>query len=230
MPRTYEVRFQAFQAYISDEKISFRMLISLVSSLFPDLFEGLIRNVSGSIGILIRRIYYKFRLKRLGKKCIIDVGVYFYGPRNIEIGDYCWVDTGVRLEGMLGSISIGKRVHIAPYTIIGARSAVVVEDYAGIAAGVRIYSGSEVPIAGLHMSGPMIPEKFKSFETKPILIQKSAFVGANAVLLPGASLGEGSILGALSFLKENIPDWEIWAGLPAKKIGFRNHEVQLPNL
>ena len=78
------------------------------------------------------------------------------------------------------------------------------------------------------MSGPMIPEKDKSFRSKPITIGKDAVVGTNSVLLPGANLQEGSILGALSLLNRTIPSWEIWIGNPAIKIGMRE-EVKSKN-
>ena len=229
MKSLYSLRFQAFQAYLIDDRLKFGMFFALLVGLVSDLFEGLIRNIPGSLGFVIRRLYYKLRLKKLGKKCIIDVGVVFYGPRNIQIGDYCWVDSGVRIESLLGEVSIGRRVHIGSQTILSSRSPITIEDYAGIAAGVRLYSSSELPIPGLHMSGPMIPEKYRSFITKPVRVGKNGFVGTNSVLLPGANIGEGAILGALSLLKTSIPDWEIWAGLPAKKISKRSNNSAFPN-
>jgi acetyltransferase-like isoleucine patch superfamily enzyme len=133
------------------------------------------------------------------------------------------------LEALIGEIRIGKRVHVASQVIIGAREPVVIGDYAAIAAGSKIYSNSEVPKDGLHMSGPMIPESMKAFSSREILIGKDALVGCNSVLLPGASLQEGAILGAQSLLKEVIPAWEIWGGVPARKIGERSHNIEMPN-
>ena len=75
----------------------------------------------------------------------------------------------------------------------------------------------------------MIPESMKAFSSREILIGKDALVGCNSVLLPGASLQEGAILGAQSLLKEVIPAWEIWGGVPARKIGERSHNIEMPN-
>jgi dTDP-4-amino-4,6-dideoxy-D-glucose acyltransferase len=217
----YKHQFNAFQKYLVGESFSIRELINLAFDLPFAFIEGLIRNIPGPIGILVRRAYFKRRLASLGKNTIIDVGVYFFGPKNISIGSFTWIDSGVRLEALLGEIKIGSRVHLAPYTIIGARSAVIIEDYAGISAGVKIYSGSESPVQGKHMSGPMVPEYQKAFTSKPIRIGRDSFVGANSVLIPGANLETGAVLGALSFLNKSIPSWEIWIGSPAKKISSR---------
>ena len=71
------------------------------------------------------------------------------------------------------------------------------------------------------MSGPMVPESIKAFKSKPITVGRDSFIGANSVLIPGAILETGAVLGALSFLNKPIPPWEIWFGAPAKKISNR---------
>jgi acetyltransferase-like isoleucine patch superfamily enzyme len=217
----YQQGFIAFQKYIKGQSFSFRDYLYLGLDFFRSTAEGLIRYIPGPIGMLTRRAYYKLALGHLGSNVLIDVGVFLIGCKNISIKDYTWIDTNVRLEAMLGRIEIGSRVHVASNVIIGARESVIIGDFAAVAAGAKIYANSEVPLPGLHMSGPMVPEEHKSFRSKRIELGKDSVVGANAVLLPGANLGEGSIVGALSFLSKTVPDWEIWAGAPAKKIADR---------
>jgi len=48
-----------------------------------------------------------------------------------------------------------------------------------------------------------------------------AFVGTRAMILPGCNIGLGGVLAAGSVLTRSIPDYEIWAGVPARKIGKR---------
>ena len=57
--------------------------------------------------------------------------------------------------------------------------------------------------------------------TKPITIGKNSFIGARAMILPGVSIGEKVIVGAMSVVSKDIPDHQIVAGNPAKKIGER---------
>jgi galactoside O-acetyltransferase len=220
----YQQSYIAFQKYIQGQSFSLRDYLFLGKDFFPSSIEGLIRYIPGPLGMLIRRVYYKFALAHLGSNVLIDVGVFLIGSKNISIGDYTWIDTNVRLEAMLGRIEIGSRVHVAANVIIGARESVIIGDFAAIAAGAKIYANSEVPLPGLHMSGPMIPEQHKSFRSRRIELGKDSVVGANAVLLPGANLGEGSIIGALSLLNKSVPDWEIWAGTPAKKVADRPNQ------
>ena len=55
-----------------------------------------------------------------------------------------------------------------------------------------------------------------------IFIGPGSIVGANSTILPGASIQIGGSLGAHSLLKTQIKEYEIFAGIPAKKIGQKN--------
>ena len=50
----------------------------------------------------------------------------------------------------------------------------------------------------------------------PVEVQNHAVVGGGCTLLPGANLGEGSVLGGGSVLTKPIPAGEVWAGNPAR--------------
>ena len=57
--------------------------------------------------------------------------------------------------------------------------------------------------------------------TKPITVGKNAFIGARAMILPGVSIGNQAIVGAMSVVSKDVPDHQVVAGNPAKKIGER---------
>ena len=57
--------------------------------------------------------------------------------------------------------------------------------------------------------------------TKPIMVGKNAFIGARAMILPGVCIGDRAIVGAMSVVSKDVPDHQIVAGNPAKKIGER---------
>jgi acetyltransferase-like isoleucine patch superfamily enzyme len=55
-------------------------------------------------------------------------------------------------------------------------------------------------------------------EVKPIMIGANVWIGFDAVILPGASIGEGSIIGARSLVAGVIPPYTIAAGSPARVV------------
>lgn len=54
---------------------------------------------------------------------------------------------------------------------------------------------------------------------KKVLIQDNVFIGAGSIILPGVTIGKNSIIGAGSVVTNDVPDNQIYAGNPARKIG-----------
>lgn len=227
--KKYHTEYDTFARILKGEKIPIYYLPILFIKSLCSIFEMSIRYIPGGIGYIVRYWYYRLFLKNIGRNVLIDVGVFLNGPANITIGDYTWIDAGCRLEAMLGEISIGKRVHIAPYSILGAREPIIVEDYVGISSGVKIYSNSAYPIPGKRMSGSMIPEEYKAFSSKLIVLKKDSVVGANSVLLPGAELGEGAVVGANSVVSQVVKPFCIVAGFPLRLVGMREN-ITVPDI
>jgi len=57
--------------------------------------------------------------------------------------------------------------------------------------------------------------------TKGLIIGRDCWIGAHVVIMPGLTIGDGAIVGAGAVVTHDIPPYEIWAGVPAKKIGER---------
>lgn len=228
MSKNDRFEYDAFQSFLHGKPLGLRTTATLAARSLPSIPDALVRSLPGPVGMRVREMYFRPRLSHLGEKTLIDVGVHLLGPRNISISDYCWIDAGVRLEALLGPITIGRRVHIAPGSILAAREPVVLGDYVGLSANVKIYANSERPIDGKRMSGPMIPEEFKAFVSKPVTLERDSFVGANSVLLPGAHLGEGAVVGANSVISKPIEPWTIVVGT-GRVVGTRS-PVTVPDL
>lgn len=229
MEGPYRLEYEAFGRMISGKSMSVIQFIVLAFKSVVALFEGGLRYIPGGFGYKLRYYWYKLFLKHLGKGVLIDVGVFLNGPRNISLSDYVWIDAGTRIEAMLGEVRIGRRVHVAPMTIIAAREPVILEDYVGLSSCVKIYANSEAPKDGKRMSGPMIPEEYKAFVSKPVILHKDSFVGTNSVLLPGAELGEGAVVGANSLCAKKVEAWDIVVGPSCKVVGKRD-PVTVPDI
>jgi putative colanic acid biosynthesis acetyltransferase WcaF len=57
--------------------------------------------------------------------------------------------------------------------------------------------------------------------TQSITIEKNAFIGVRAMILPGVKIGKNAIVGAQAVVCKNVPKNEIFAGNPARKISIR---------
>lgn len=65
---------------------------------------------------------------------------------------------------------------------------------------------------------PLNPKQRKGLIGKPILIKRNAWIGANATILPGVTIGENSIVAAGAVVSKDVPDNTVVGGVPAKFI------------
>jgi len=71
------------------------------------------------------------------------------------------------------------------------------------------------------LKGTLISNQFWCTEINSIIICDDVWVGANSVILPGVTIGEGAIIAAGSVVTKNIPPYAIVVGNPAKILKFR---------
>lgn len=116
---------------------------------------------------------------------------------------------------ILGKPSIGEDTWIGPFTLIDAKYAkVTIGKGCNIATGCQIISHSTV-----HRC---ISERtYKKIDTGNVVIGDHCFIGSNAVILMGATIGHHSVVaaGAVVPEKAKIPPYSIVMGVPGKVVG-----------
>jgi len=227
-----DLQLSAFLEFRETGNISLKYLIPLfLKAIFTDIPFAVFKYWPGPVGFKLRQLLYKRISHAFGKNVLIAHGIEIPYPKSITFSEYCFIDHHVTLDSIAGSITIGKRVHIAPYAMIIGIGGVEVGDYVGIGSFARIYSHSEAPIDGKRMSGPMIPESMKGMITAPVILKKDSLVGTGAVILPGVTLGEGAVVAANSLVLAHtiLKPWCIYAGIPARLVGLRSR-VKLDDL
>ncbi len=116
--------------------------------------------------------------------------------------------------GVNGRIIIGKNTGISNCCIV-SQSEVLIKDRVYIGGGVRIYDND------FHSTNPK--ERLyqpDNIPTRPIHIKSQAFIGGHTLILKGVTIGTNAVVGAGSVVTKDIGDNEIWAGVPAKRIGM----------
>jgi acetyltransferase-like isoleucine patch superfamily enzyme len=158
--------------------------------------------------------------------CGQDVQIYprahIVSPETISIGDSVIIDDFVFLVGGVET-RIGSFVHLASFSSYLGGGNLVIEAYAGVSSGCRIYTGTD-DFLGESMTGPTIPDEFRQPVRSSVRIGKYAVVGANCVVLPGVTVGEGVTVGALSLVNRDCDPWTVYAGVPAKPIRSRRRD------
>lgn len=114
-----------------------------------------------------------------------------------------WTKYGWRCQNHK-NLELGKYVDIGCFTYINAVFKVSMSDIVQVGSHCSIYSISTI-----------------DKKEGPIILKKNVCIGTHSTIMPNVTIGKNSIVAAHSFVRAGttIPDNEIWAGIPAKKIG-----------
>lgn len=119
-------------------------------------------------------------------------------------------------------ISLGRRVVIRPGVMLfayphGEDGQIVIEDDVLMGSGVHIYSGNH---AFSDTSRDIIDQGHDP--AADVVVRRGAWIGAQAILLPGVEIGEGAVVGAGSVVTRSVPAGAIAVGNPARPIRMRS--------
>jgi acetyltransferase-like isoleucine patch superfamily enzyme len=164
----------------------------------------------------------KLKFKAIGKDVLISRYARIYSMKTIEIGSNVRIDDFCLLSG---KIKIGSHVHISAYaSLCGGEKWITLDDFVNVSQKVEIYAKTD-DFSGATLTNPTIPDKFKNLVEADVIMKKHVLVGVGSVVLPGVTLEEGSVIGALSLVKNSTSPWSINVGIPAKKIKDRKKDL-----
>ena len=217
-------------------------MMKFFSNFFFGIIETLIRNISGPLGLLLRRIYYKIRLKKCGKNLKVSIGVEIINPSKVQVGDNVWLDdysliiagnhklTGNKKEIFVpndnfkldqGDVKIGNYIHIAPYCILnGFGAGIHIKDDTTLAAGVKVYSASNTYKDKSSENKKIISMSPKSqnysvvYYKKPVVIGERCFLALNSSVIC-AELSNDVLVKANSVVLRDVVSHSVMIGTPA---------------
>jgi acetyltransferase-like isoleucine patch superfamily enzyme len=177
----------------------------------------------GDFDGLMRRAVWRAVARKFGHNVRIGNGVGFKHLETFEIGDSVFIGAHSYIQGRFdGTCQIGNHVWIGPQSYFDARN-LILEDYVGWGPGAKVLGSS-------HTALPIdIPIIQTNLEIKPVIVKMGADIGVNAVILPGVTIGEGSIVGAGAVVTKDVPPYAIVAGVPAKFLRWREGYQPLEN-
>lgn len=147
------------------------------------------------------------------------------GIENIKFGKNIIIDDFAFIYAK-GKIKLGNYVHIGIYASITGGDELIVGDFSAISQGVRILTATDDFKDG-GFGNSTIDNQFRNVKSLPISIGNFSIIGANSVILPGVTIGEGAMVGANSTVTKDLEPWGIYVG--NKKISERNKEEVLRN-
>ncbi|MFA5983156.1 MAG: acyltransferase [Methylococcaceae bacterium] len=155
---------------------------------------------------------------KIGNKTSIPK-IWVTWPHQVTIGHDCKLEHGIyfHYDGIYqagSSIKMGNHCYIGNNCEFNIRAAISIGDHCLIASGCKfIDHDHNISGTGALANGDGIQMEIE--------IKNNAWLGANAIVLKGVTIGEGAVIAAGAVVTKSVPDNEIWAGVPAKKVGQR---------
>jgi len=163
--------------------------------------------------------------RSLGKNVHIARNCTIIGAENISIGNNVRIDGYCTLVASgCGYITLGSYIHIGGKSVLLAGEGIEMEDYSTLSWGVMVFTRTD-DFSGQYMTNPTVPIKFTGVTSGAVLLKRHVVVGAGTVILPGLTLNEGVAVGALSLVRDQLMEWGIYCGVPAKKIKNRSRKL-----
>lgn len=163
---------------------------------------------------------HKREFKRIGKKSYFLNPIFLSGTKYISMGDDVGFWDLARIEAIdewegehfTPSLEIGNHVNIGQNCHITLAEKIIIEDEVVCSARVTITDISH-----------LTDDKEKAvlnqgIVTAPVKICKGAFVGINATILPGVTIGRHAIVGSNAVVTKDVPDYATVVGAPARII------------
>ena len=163
--------------------------------------------ITNMYSLLLTKLFFRqCRLLRRplyirGKKSII-------GGKNLTTGYSCRFD----LDGKKSTLFIGENCQFGDNTHVVAYNHVEIGNDVLIASKCFISDTSHGQYVGDKQSSPLIAPNSRPLYCKTVIINENVWIGENVVILAGAEIGKGCIIGANSVITKKIPDYSMVIG------------------
>lgn len=175
-------------------------------------------------GYYSREELESFNFYELGSNVFISRKASIYGAKNMKIGSNIRIDDFCLL---VGTICLGDYIHIAAYTGLHASmGSITLGSFSTLSSRVAVYAASD-DYSGNYLTNSMIPENYKNIQYGDIFIGKHVIVGTGCTILHKARIEDGVAIGAMAFVNAQLPSWQIYAGIPCRRIRERDKNALL---
>ncbi len=168
-------------------------------------------------------------IHRVGHNLRVKGRLHIFTRRNhsIEIGDNVMMVSRFRsnpsgitnpcvLDTLMGGkIRIGNHVGMSG-TILSSRSSIIIGDHVKLGSNVKIFDHNYHSLNAETRRDGLLDRQ--DVRTAPVAIGEDVFVGTNATILKGVTIGTRAIIAAGSVVTKDIPANEIWGGNPAVQL------------
>ena len=165
-----------------------------------------------------RKLYWTLQGMSIGKGTTCP-RLYVTWPHQVQIGEKCRIESGVFFK-FDGIWQTGPRIIIGNHCFIGQNCEFNIRQEIRIAADCLIASGVKF-IDHDHGTELGTPMRLQEGQEAAIAVESDVWIGTNAVILKGVTIGRGAIVAAGAVVNRSVLPYSIVGGIPARPIAMR---------
>jgi acetyltransferase-like isoleucine patch superfamily enzyme len=165
-----------------------------VATALEEWLGWLVRSFPGALGFGLRHLLCRLVFARTAGVVFLYPGARLMHAYGIRAGANLRINSGAFIDAR-GGLTIGNDVLIGPNVVI---------------------------VTSQHQwDDPTLPIVAQGHREAPVRIGDDVWIGGNAVVTPGVTIGTGSVVGAGAVVTADVPPYTIVGGVPARVIGHR---------
>jgi len=203
------------------KKSFFQVIFKLIFRELKSYLIFVVQNIPGMSGSYLRYVIYRPLLGKCGNNVHFPLGVYIKGYKNIELGNNISFSSENRLYAE--SVTKESRIKIGNNVNFNTNVMVNADNMGEIIIGNDVMIGPNTVFrsANHEFRDPAKLIRLQGHTKGTIIVGNGVWIGANCVVLTKVNIGRGAVIGAGAVVTKDVADFEIVAGVPAKKIGSR---------
>jgi acetyltransferase-like isoleucine patch superfamily enzyme len=179
-----------------------------------------LRAIMATAFAVLRTAWWRMLGMRIGAGTLLP-RVHVTWPHQVSLGANCHLEHDIyfKFDGIYApgpSIVIADRVFLGFGCEFNARRRIEIGPDALIASGCKFIDHDH----GTARRDIPMNQQTDGAEAE-IVIGADVWLGANVVVLKGVRIGRGAIVAAGAIVTKDVPEFEIWGGVPARRIGAR---------
>lgn len=207
-------------------QLYFESFLALILFLPFPVISGLIRRFiysdAGLLGYYLRSLLFRQNCGFVGVNVLIAPNVRVKYLSEIKLNSFAYLDQGATI---MCPATIGRYCHIAFGVFVSGGGSLEVEDFASIGMKSIVLTSTDTAANGFRATGPMVKASERKVVRKKTILRKDSFTGPFALIFPGVTMSEGSVVTGGSVLRRNTKEWTVYHGNPASAISTRQRVV-----
>jgi len=187
---------------------------------------------------MLKRLYHKhkqYRVKRnFAKNSVFEPDAYFFTyahcnntgrPENISIGNHCYIGCIITAQHG-GKVTIGNNVYIGGSTWLQCKDSITIGNNVIIANNTMLIDNNNHPSSPemrmkMSQCDDFLSDPLWSWQvadSAPIIVEENVWIGRDARILKGVTIGRGSIVALGAIVTHDVPPYTVVAGNPARVV------------